>query len=275
LGGNQLSLFELFDHTPGLKETTNQMKFIHRDSTRRVLFAALLLLFTPIGLRADESDDINQFIYGRTYFGVVGTSISQSGTGFGTATLINQQQYEITLAPSIAQNYGWGAYIGRREGFYAAEVSFWQSVHQASWNGNYPVNGQGSTPFGKTLESSATLNSINIDFKRYFLTDLSLQPFLALGVNIPWLVVDNASENTSAFGNAVFEGIGFDLGAGAEFYFDSTFSIVGGFYQKWSGFGQYKGVNNVDEQIQNAVGSPSSFTTNGFDFYIGTTVGFI
>jgi hypothetical protein len=251
------------------------MKSIHRDSARRLLFAGLLLFLTPIGLWADDSGDFNQFIFGRTYFGVLGTSVSSSGTGFGTTTLLNQQQYEITLAPSIAQNFGWGAYIGRREGFYAAEVSFWQSIHQSSWNGTYPVNGGGTTAYGKTLLGSATLNSINIDFKRYFLTDIPLQPFLGLGVNIPWLVMQDASANTSAVGNAVFEGIGFDLGAGVEYYFDPTFSLVGGFYQKWSGFGQYKGVNNIDEQIQNAVGSPSSFTTSGFDFYIGTTVGFI
>jgi hypothetical protein len=252
------------------------MKSIHRDRAfLSSFFAGLLLLLTPVGLWADESDDVTQFLYGRTYFGVVGTSISMGGTGFGTATLVNPQPYEINLAPSIAQNFGWGAYIGRREGSYAGEVSFWQSVHQASWNGSYPVSWTGSTAYGQTLKGSATLDMINIDFKKYVITDGPLQPFVGLGVNIPWLTTDSTSTNGAVVGNTVFEGIGFDLGAGLEYYFNTTFSIVGGFYQKWSGFGQYKGVDNQDEVIQNAAGKPSSFTSSGFDFYIGTSFGFI
>ncbi|HET9869016.1 MAG TPA: hypothetical protein VFR02_00770 [bacterium] len=239
------------------------------------LFAALftgLLLLTPARLLADEP---TQFLYGRTYFGLLGTSASMDGTGFGTATLLASQPYEATLVPSISQNFGWGAFLGRREGAFAAEVSFWQSVHQASWDGSYPVSWSGATPYGQTLKGSATLNMVNVDFKMYFFTEQSLQPFVGLGVDVPWLETQDTSANGASVGNAVFEGVGFDLGLGAEYYFDTTFSLVAGFYEKWTGFGQYKGVNNVDEQIQNASGHPSSFTANGLDFYIGTTVGFI
>ncbi|HVM31795.1 MAG TPA: hypothetical protein VMU88_01560 [bacterium] len=252
------------------------MKSIHRDRACLFsLFAGLLLLFTPSGLWADDTDDISQFLYGRTYFGLLGTSVSFSGSGFGKTALLSGAPYEADLAPSLGQNFGWGAYLGRREGFYAVEVSFWQSVHQASWNGSYPVSWSGSTPYGQTLKGSATLNSVNIDFKRYFLTDIPFQPFVGLGVNIPWLTSQDTSSNGDKVGNTTFEGVGFDLGIGAEYYFNTTFSIEGGFYQKWSGFGQYKGVNNVDEQVQNALGNPSSFTTSSLDFYIGTSFGFI
>ncbi|MGH7739350.1 MAG: hypothetical protein ACREL1_04315, partial [bacterium] len=162
-----------------------------------------------------------------------------------------------------------------REGAYAAEVSFWQSTHASSWKGTYPVNGGATTPYGYTLHGTATLDSVNVDFKRFFLTDLPVQPFVSLGVNVPWLTAEDASANTTSVGTAVFEGIGFDLGAGLEYYLNSTFSIVGGVYQKWSGFGQYKGVNGVDDQVQSAVGAPSSFDGSGLDFYIGTSVGFM
>lgn len=252
------------------------MKSIHWDRAR--LFAlsiGLFLLLAPRNLWADDSGVINQILYGRTYFGILGTSVSSGGTGFGTATLLNEEPYEVTLAPAVSQNFGWGVFLGRREGSYAAEVSFWQSTHDSSWKGTYPVGGGGTVAYGKTLHGTATLDAIDIDFKRFFLTDLPVQPFVGLGVNIPWLTFMDASANTSSVGNAVFEGVGFDLGAGLEYYLNSTFSIVGGFYQKWSGFGQYKGVNGVDNQVQGAVGKPSSFDGSGLDFYIGTSVGFM
>jgi len=251
------------------------MKSIRWDRVCRLVFGGLLLATLPTFIFADDSDDVNAFVQSRTYIGILGTSVAFNGTGFGTTTLLNQSQYEVTLAPTLSQNFGWGLLLGRREGPYAAEISFWQSVHQSSWNGTYPVAGVPGTPYGQTLEDTATFNSINLDFKRYFFTDIDIQPFLGLGVNIPWIDMNNASANTTTTGTATFEGIGFDLGAGVEYYLDPTISVVGGFYQRWSGYGQYRGANDTDEQIQNDDGNQSNFTSSGLDFYIGTTIGFI
>jgi len=252
------------------------MKSIRWDRVHRSVFAGLLLATLPTLVFADDSDDVNAFVRSRTYIGILGTSAGFSGSGFGTTALVQSNPYEITIAPTFAQNFGWGVLLGRREGPYAAEVSYWQSVHQGSWTGSYPQGSGGSGSFGQTVQGSATFNSINLDFKRYFFTDIDIQPFLALGVNIPWIDVPGSSETAgSVVGNTTFEGIGFDLGAGVEYYLDTTFSLTGGVYQRWTGYGQYKGVNNVDEQVQNADGNPASFTASGLDFYIGASVGFI
>ncbi|MGH7738983.1 MAG: hypothetical protein ACREL1_02445, partial [bacterium] len=91
------------------------MKSIYRDKAFiRALSVGLLLLLAPMSLWADDSDNVNQFLYGRTYFGILGTSVSSSGTGFGTTTLLNEEPYEVTLAPAVSQNFGWGVFLGRR-----------------------------------------------------------------------------------------------------------------------------------------------------------------
>jgi len=261
---------------PTQKGQNDSMKSIRWDRVTRLVFGGLLLATLPTFVFADESYDVNAFVQSRTYIGILGTSVAFSGSGFGTATLINQNQYEVTLAPTLSQNFGWGLLLGHREGAYSAELSFWKSVHQSSWNGTYPTYGGPVTnSYGQTLEDSATFNSINIDFKRYLFTESDLQPFIGAGVNIPWIEMNNASSNTTTTGTATFEGIGFDLGAGVEYYLDPTISVVGGFYQRWTGYGQYKGVNNTDEQIQLYDGNADNFTSSGLDFYIGTTIGFI
>jgi len=261
---------------PTQKGQNDSMKSIRWDRVTRLVFGGLLLATLPTFVFADESDDVNAFVQSRTYVGILGTSVAFSGTGFGTISLLNTAQNEATLAPTFSQNFGWGVLLGRREGPYAAEVSFWQSIHQSSWNGTYS-SPSGSVTFGSTLQGSSTFYSVNLDFKRYFLTDIDIQPFVSLGVNIPWIVVDDASENynNNTFGNATFEGIGFDLGAGVEYYLDPTISVVGGLYQRWTGYGQYKGAENIDEQVQLYDGNANNFTSSGLDFYIGTTIGFI
>ncbi len=226
----------------------------------------------------------SDFIKSRSYIGFVGTSstIDQWGDFNGTNgfTSINTSgssttDSEVDFIPAITRNYGWGALVGHREGPWAAEVSFWRN----DTNGSYYSG-------GVTTTNPASLQAINIDFKRYFLTQLPTQPFVSLGVSFPWLWVRNFSylvnENTSpptlvSVNDETISGIGLNLGAGLEIYLDNNFSIIGGAYQRWGSFDQISGAAKVPFDSLTFDGNTSNVGAlegDGLNLYVGATLGY-
>jgi hypothetical protein len=233
---------------------------------------------------AKQSD----FIKERSYIGVIGTSadIDQYGDFIGTnyftypgATTISNgttitTNPEVDLIPSITREFGWGVLVGHREGPWAAEVSFWRSDHTASFIYAGPV----------TTTNPASLQAINIDFKRYFFTEFPTQPFISLGISFPWLYVQNSSyltnnatpPNIIRTSSETISGIGLNLGAGMEIYLDNGFSIFGGLYERWTEFDQINGAADIPGNDLYWDGNPSdrgSIAGNGLNLYVGGTVG--
>ena len=179
----------------------------------------------------------SDYLHSRTYVGAVITSVSvdQSGLFSGlNYSRVDLPSYEITLIPSLSQAFGWGALIGHREDAYAVEVSYWQSTHLATFGpGSVGSNYGDSATFSSEYQDTAIYHSINVDFKRYFLTDLQLQPFLDLGVSFPWIVVNNADENgLGQIGPVTLSGLGLNLGIGVEYYLTPNISFSAGAYQR-------------------------------------------
>jgi hypothetical protein len=206
--------------------------------------------------------------------GVLGTSISVDNTGLFSGTrysVVNSPAYDLSLIPALSQAIGWGLMVGHREEAYAMEVSFWQSSHTATFGPG--VAGSGSqTPvtIGSAAQGTAIYDSINLDFKRYFLTDLQFQPFLDMGICFPW--IDIADADVDGAGNAqtlTLGGIGFDLGLGVEYYLSPNFSITAGAYQRWGSFDQFKGSQLEYNTLYNA----GSDEASGLNFAVGATVG--
>ncbi len=231
------------------------------------------------------------YIRERTYIGILGTSadIDQYGDFNGTnlmtfnnegTTVNNGVTYTLNeeqdLIPSITRQFGWGVLFGHREGPWAAELSFWSSNHTATWIGS---NGAGGAT---TITNPASLQAINIDFKRYFFTAFPTQPFVSFGISFPWLYVENGSyllnstTGTYTTNNETISGIGFDLGAGMELYLDNNFSLLGGLYERWTDFDQINGASKIPLNQMYFDGNPSdvgNLEGNGLNIYIGTTFG--
>lgn len=228
------------------------------------------------------------FVKERTYIGILGISadIDQYGDFNGTnsfifpsATTVTggvtiQTNAEIDLIPSITRQFGWGVLVGHREGPWAAEVSFVRSDHTATFIFAGPV----------TMTTPASLQAINIDFKRYFFTEIPTQPFINIGVSFPWLWVRNFSYLTDPTGTILLQqndetisGIGLNIGAGLELYLDNNFSIIGGLYQRWTEFDQINGASKIPLDDLYYDGNPSdrgAMAGNGLNLYVGTTFGF-
>lgn len=241
----------------------------------------LFALVIGLGILGNVNDawadgNPGDYLHNRTYVGVVGTSISVNNTGLFSGTnysVVNAPAYDLSIIPSLSQAYGWGLLLGHREEAYALEVSYWQSSHTATFGpGTISSNYGSPVTFASQYQGTAVYNSINIDFKRYFLTDIQFQPFLDLGVSFPWITINDADIDGS--GNPwplTLAGLGFDLGVGVEYYITPNFSLIAGAYQRWTSFNQFQG-----SQLEYNTLSQYGTNTNdgsGFNFAVGTTVG--
>jgi hypothetical protein len=241
---------------------------------------SILVWAWAVGVRADEVDnkmdnnDSGDFIHERTYVGGLATytGIDNGGdfTGLNTMTYGSAAPYEIELIPTISQNVGFAVLLGRREGAWAAEISYWNSNHSATFN-----NG------GITYQGTATYQSINLDFKHYFFTQFPTQPFISVGLSLPWLVVQNGSiygsvpppSTGDGLSDATYTGIGFNLGAGLEIYMGQNFSIVGSITERWAGYGDVLGYNRVHE-VPQLNGTDITLQASGLNFGLGATIAF-
>ena len=224
------------------------------------------------------ADSPSDYLHTRTYFGVVATSISVNKNGEFSGlnySRVDAPAYEVDLIPAISQNFGFGVLIGHREESWAGEVSFWQSNHTATFGPGTITSESGLTYPAQQFQGTATYNSVNVDFKRYFITEQQLQPFINLGVSFPWIVINDAA--TDAFGDIrplTLAGLGFNLGIGVEYYLTPNISFVANACQRWASFDEFKGIQNEYNQItQFGNGSPTSDEGSGLIFTIGTTLG--
>lgn len=218
----------------------------------------------------------NDFIHERTYIGVIGISadIDQWGDFNGTSFLTFNAGSTVAtpeedIVPSITRQFGWGVLLGHREGPWACELSFMRSDHTATFISAGPT----------TITNPASLQAFNIDFKRYFFTQLPTQPFINLGVSFPWLWVHQGSfllSSPPTTNDETISGIGLNVGAGMELYLDNNFSILGGLYQRWSEFDQVNGASKVPLDQMTFDGNSSdvgALSGNGLNIYVGGTVG--
>lgn len=239
-----------------------------------LLGAVLAGLTVAVG-RADQPGD---YLHTRTYIGLFGTSVSVGNKGEFTGTHYSSSQtpfYEVDLIPSIDQNFGYGFLIGHREEVWAAEVSYWDSNHTATFGpGTVGSNSGQSVTFSGTYQTTAVYHSVNVDFKRYFLSELQLQPFINLGVSFPWIVVSDAAMDASGDkASLTLAGLGLNLGVGVEYYVSPSLSFTVGAFQRWASFDEYKGFNTQYNALAQ-YGAGSSDEGSGLNFTIGTSVGF-
>jgi len=230
----------------------------------------------------DEDRGKRDLIKSRTYIGIIGTSstIDQWGDFQGTGGLQSASSSvsafsEVDYIPAITRNFGWGFLLGYREGPWAAELSFSRTDHTAVIYFSGPV----------TFKTPANYSAINFDFKRYFFTVSPVQPFVSMGMSFPWLWVrqgsylytDSTLTTQISSADETISGIGLNLGAGVEIYLNQDISLVGGAFQRWTGFDQISGASKIPFDQMYFDNNPSdvgALEGDGLNIYVGTTFGF-
>lgn len=242
-----------------------------------LLSAALVFCLGPYGKAWADGENPGDYLHTRTYFGIEGTSVSVDHGGAFTGLNYSRidYPYEIDLIPALDQNFGFGLLIGHREQAWAAEASYWQSNHNATFGPGVVGSDSGSSvTLTQKYQDKAVYNSINVDFKRYFLTETQLQPFINLGVSFPWIVVQNAAiDSNGDTTKLTLAGLGLNLGVGVEYYLSPNLSVFCGGYERWASFDEFKGFALQFNQLAQ-YGKPTTDAASGLIFNIGTSVGF-
>ncbi len=152
--------------------------------------------------------------------------------------------------PDIDAGAGFGFGGGIKFSQAALEVNYLRTTHDATVN---------------DVPRDAVLNMANIDLKYHFVPRSTTQPYLMIGLCIPWLEVDDAA--TSATGdivsNAKYRGYGLNVGGGATMHLNDKLAITGGATYRWIGYNHFTGIYG------DKVNWDSSFDGSGFSFQLG------
>ena len=244
---------------------------VKRMIPSRWAFGLLFLCVTQVqaGMFTEQP---KKLVEERSYAGFFGnlSSIDRSGDFNGTLTITpasSSGPQDTSLIPRIDRSFGGGALVGYRKNEYAIEVSYWRSQHVAQFE---------DVVIGQIFESKAIYQSINLDLKRYFLPRLVVQPYLQMGICLPWLNVKDASNPYPVVvgvppSDASFSGFGFDLTVGLEGYLNDTFSVYGAIQQRWANFSKVKGYYRTTEDVMMGT-TTTSLKGNGVNFLAGVNV---
>jgi hypothetical protein len=112
--------------------------------------------------------------------------------------------------PSMDPGVGFDVGMGFRTMEDAFEITYDRSEHTGSF-GNMSLD--------------SIQETVNFDWRHFFVPDRRLQPFTVFGFNIPWVTIENGAKNAFATGDATLYGFGMNLGGGAAYYLTPQLSI--------------------------------------------------
>jgi opacity protein-like surface antigen len=210
---------------------------------KRLLFAAALLfsIMTARSLSA-EAPLLQGF-----YAGLAFPYHSIGGDFDGSKILIDAASGETYFVPKIDPAVAYGVLAGYRgritesqknavDG--ALEVTYASGKHGASFNG-----------------ASADVNfaELYFDLKAFFKAETRLQPYGGVGLSFSWLTAKNLVSNLITTGDALYQGIGFNLEAGAGYFVSKNVMVDLGMIYRIGGFTTAKGVDNEVKGVDPAL----------------------
>jgi len=146
--------------------------------------------------------------------------------------------------PEIDGGMGFGIVGGVKRGRGALEVSYTHSSHDATHNNN---------------GTDVVFQAFNFDAKYYPVPHLPTQPFLMVGLCVPWLKAENVSTYGSIVDDARFTGIGLNVGAGIMLKFTPRMALTSTVGYRWISYGTAKGASKEKIDIPNLNGSGMMF----------------
>ncbi len=216
--------------------------------SKKVGFWTVVLLSTlsiSTGVLAQDTSYVKEGVY--VGFNLTFNTIS--GDFDGNSLLASAT--EIILIPKVESSVGFGALVGMRFKKGALELSYQKSEHDATWLGT---------------KGTVAYNAIDIDFKIYPSVESQMQPYLLLGMGIPWLVVHDGAATFAAVGDATLRGLGFNIGGGISYYLQPTICVNGGVIYRWISYSTATGVSGVSNTIQDGLGGSGLTLKAGVTF---------
>lgn len=216
--------------------------------SKKVGFWTVVLLSTlsiSTGVLAQDTSYVKEGMY--VGFNLTYNTIS--GDFDGQSALVSAT--EIIVIPKVESNMGFGALLGVRFKKGALELSYQRSEHDDT-----SVLGKGTTVY----------NIVDIDFKIYPSAESQMQPYLLLGMGIPWLVVRDGAYTATAVGDGTLRGLGFNIGGGVSYYLQPTICVNGGVTYRLISYSTATGVSGISNTIQDGLGGSGLTLKGGITF---------
>lgn len=181
----------------------------------------------------------------------LGATTIEAGDFDGSTILSAPNLNDLLFVPELDYGIGFGGGIGYRIDQFAFEFTYMRIEHDADFGGS---------PLG-----NAVANTFSVDFKYFLMTDQPLQPFVLVGLTVPWLKVENGSFDPTIprTGDASYLGVGANLGGGVAFYFTPTIALTGHAGYRVMFFTEAKGVSDDRRSIQGNLDGSGFFAAAG------------
>ncbi|MGB8951560.1 MAG: hypothetical protein WCC06_02680 [Candidatus Aminicenantales bacterium] len=175
--------------------------------------AVVFLLASPLSAQENRSSK------GRFFLTLSGYNLSFKGDLSQERILWHFEKAffvpRISPANGIALGFG-----------YKGENIFWDLIYLQSTH----------NAFLEGVQSTATFHAADINGKIILWEKFPLQPYILLGISIPWLKVQNGAEMFGIVYNAAYYGLGVNLGTGLYAPLGSRIFFNGGIILRLAGF---------------------------------------
>jgi len=153
------------------------------------------------------------------FIGVSGSSLSFEGDL--NKDLVLWHFEKAFFVPRLEGATGLGLGFGFKKASALWELAFLRSSHKADLQGR---------------QSQATVYSIDVCGRSFFLKNAPFQPYLLFGISIPWVRVKDGAQMFDTVSSATYYGMGLNVGGGIVIHVLPRLFISGGIVYRYLGF---------------------------------------
>jgi hypothetical protein len=125
------------------------------------------------------------------------------------------------FVPRLEGANGLGLGFGFKKASALWELALLRSSHKADLQGR---------------QGQATVYSIDVSGRSFFLKNAPFQPYLLFGISIPWIHVKNGAQMFDTVSHATYYGMGLSLGGGIVIHLLPRLFLNGGLVYRYLGF---------------------------------------
>jgi hypothetical protein len=161
------------------------------------------------------------------FVGGLGTVATLNDRDFDGQTILTEPTGVMLALPEVDPGLGWGLTVGYRGESNSIQYTYTASTHDDEFLG--------------TSEED-DFKTYNLDFKHYWNVERRFQPYVLLGVCVPRLIIKDGASNGVVSGDAVFQGIGANIGGGASLYLAPRLALFGELFYRWTEMDRARGL---------------------------------
>lgn len=185
----------------------------------------------PKQFAEEDEDDLQTFAKRGFFLGAAAVATTLENDDFdGQSGLVDPLNGNQFILPELDPGLGWGFAVGYRGKENSVQFTYTTSEHDDDF-------------LGTSLEDE--IQTYSLDFKHYFNVENSLQPYVLIGVTVPRIRIEQGAGNGGAVSDAVYQGLGANLGGGAALYLTPQLALFGEAFYRWAYIEDVRGLGTT------------------------------